>query len=186
MDPITVVGREGKGGVYLLRLRIAEPLAVAFGRFRQGEPQPIPAGEMVYVGSALGGLTARLLRHATRSDGRPPQPLRAAMLAEFPRLGLAGANLRPPTGKKLHWHVDYLLDETAVTLTHVLILCTSARLEEPLGRWLGAQPETAVILPGLGARDVRGSTHLLRIAAPESWWQALPARFQAGLDTGTF
>ncbi|MCB8984136.1 MAG: DUF123 domain-containing protein [Ardenticatenaceae bacterium] len=186
MDPITIIGCEGKGGVYLLRLRIAEPLAVAFGRFRQGQPQPLPAGEMVYVGSALGGLAARLLHHATRTHGRPPQPIRTTMLAEFPALGLAGANLRPPTGKKLHWHVDYLLDETAVTLTHVILLRTPARLEVPLGRWLGAQPETAVIAPGLGARDVRGSTHLLRIAAPESWWQALPARFQAGLDTGDF
>ncbi len=57
------------GGVYLLRIQLIEPLSVVFGRFRKGVVIPLSAGEYLYVGSALGGLGRRLLRHATRSDG---------------------------------------------------------------------------------------------------------------------
>jgi len=176
LNPITILGDEGVGGTYLLRLRIANPLQVVFGRFQAGAAQRLPAGEMVYVGSALRGLAARVLRHATRTDGRPPHPIRAAMLADFPALGLADKPLRAPAGKKLHWHVDYLLEETAVTLSHVLLIRSPERLEEPLAQWLLAQPETSLIAPGLGARDVRGSTHLLPVTAPEVWWETLLSR----------
>ena len=48
------------------RVRLAAPRAVVFGRFRGGQPIAVPAGDIFYVGSALGGLAARLLRHATR------------------------------------------------------------------------------------------------------------------------
>lgn len=93
--------------------------------------------------------------------------------------------MRPPAGKKFHWHVDYLVEETAVTLSHVLLFRSPARLEELLGRWLGAQPETFIVVPGLGARDVRGSTHLLGVQAPEAWWDTLPQRFgDERLETG--
>ncbi len=183
MQPITVSGDEGVGGAYLLRLRLSEPLAVAFGRFRQGEPLPLPPGEMIYVGSALRGLAARLLRHATRTGGRPPQAIRDAMIAEFPALGLANGRWRAPVGKKLHWHVDYLLDETAVTLTHVLLIRSPQRLEEPLARWLNAQPETLAIAPGLGASDAQGSTHLLAVNAPEAWWEAVWSIRQTDLQS---
>lgn len=180
MNPITVIGDPAAvGGAYLLRLWVAAPLAVAFGRFCQGRPLPIPPGEMMYVGSARRGLAARLLRHASRSGDRPAQPLRAAMLAEFPALGLADRSVRPPAGKKLHWHIDYLLQETAVSLTHALLIRSPLRLEARLGQWLNAQPETGVIAPGLGARDVAGGTHLLTLNAGPAWWDALPGRVAA-------
>jgi Uri superfamily endonuclease len=171
MSAIVVLGDEGQqGGVYLLRLRAAEPLAVRFGRFRGGAAVAVPAGEAVYVGSARRGLAPRLLRHASRASGQP-HPIRAQMLDEFAAVGLGA--LRVPAGKKLRWHVDYLLEETAVILTHALLIRTAALLEEPLARWLVAQPQTRLIAPGLGASDAGpggASAHLLAVAAPEEWW----------------
>jgi Uri superfamily endonuclease len=160
---ITAWGDEGSGGTYLLWLTVAAPVAVVFGRFQGGQPVLVPAGNALYVGSAMGGLAARLLRHATRCAG-PPQPIRAAMLAEFPALGLTNGRCHPPSGKKLHWHIDYLVEETAVTLTHVLLIRRPQRLEETLAHCLAAQPQTFLIAPGLGASDAhRGGAHLLGV-----------------------
>lgn len=149
---------------------MAEPLAVRFGRFGGGAAVTVPAGEAVYVGSARRALAPRLLRHASRTNGTP-HPIRAQMLAEFALAGLG--NLRFPAEKKLRWHVDYLLEETAVSLTHALLIRTAEPVEAPLARWLAAQPETRLIAPGLGASDAgRGGApaHLLAVAAPEEWW----------------
>lgn len=159
-NPITVWGDAGRGGTYVLCLTIAEPTAIGFGRFQGGQPVLVPAGRALYVGSAMGGLAARLLRHATRCAG-PPHPIRATMLAEFPALGLTNGRAQPPSGKKLHWHVDYLLEQTAVTLTRVLIIRSPQYLEQPLAEWLAAQPQTFLIAPGLGASDTRSPAHLL-------------------------
>lgn len=87
---------------------------------------------------------------------------------------MINGRFQPPTHKKLHWHIDYLLDETAVSLTHALLIRSQERLEEKLGTWLLAQPETAVLIPGLGASDVQGHTHILQVN-PDSFqlWQRL-------------
>ena len=55
-----------RGGTYLLLLRLEAPVDVAVGRLGTFG---LPAGWYVYVGSALGGLAARLRRHARR--GKP-------------------------------------------------------------------------------------------------------------------
>lgn len=176
---VVVLGDAGPASTYVLRMEAAAALQVRFGRFQGGQPLDAPLGEYVYVGSALGqrGATTparRLLRHATRRAG-PPQPLRDELLRLF-------AGTPPPRGKTLHWHVDYLLEETAVTLAQIFLLHTPRRLETAVAHWLMAQPETAVIVPGLGARDAPGDTHLLRVTAPERWWAALPARLALLLD----
>lgn len=175
MNAIAVLGDEGQqGGVYLLRLRVAEPLAVRFGRFRGGAAVAVPAGEALYVGSARRALAPRLLRHASRASGTP-HPIRAEMLAAFAAVGLGG--LTASAEKRLRWHVDYLLEETAVSLTHALLIRSAAPLEEPLARWLNQQPETQFIAPGLGASDAPGKAgavaHLLTSTAPEAWWDRL-------------
>lgn len=171
MSAIVVLGDERQqGGVYLLRLRVAEPLAVRFGRFRGGAVVAVPAGEAVYVGSARRALAPRLLRHASRANGGP-HPIRAQMLDEFAAVGLGA--LRVPAGKKLRWHVDYLVEETAVSLTHALLIRIAEPLEEPLAHWLAARPEIRPIAPGLGASDAGpggAPAHLLAVAASDDWW----------------
>lgn len=183
MSAIVVLGDEGQqGGVYLLRLRVVESLAVRFGRFRGGASVAVPAGEAVYVGSARRALAPRLLRHASRANGWP-HPIRAAMLAEFAAAGLGG--LRLPAEKRLRWHVDYLLEETAVTLTHALIIRAAEPLEKSLAHWLAARPETRPIAPGLGASDAGpggAPAHLLAVTAPDDWWANALSELSADFD----
>ncbi len=140
------------GGVYLLRIQVTEPLSVVFGRFRKGVVIPIPAGEYIYVGSALGGLGRRLLRHATRSDGSA-HPVRPALIDHF--------GLTPPPAKRLRWHVDYLLEQPEASLTHVIAIHTARRIESSLAEWLMHHPDTWIPASGLGASDDKGHTHLL-------------------------
>lgn len=159
------------GGVYVLRIGVAAPLSLSFGRFRGGRPLALPMGDYLYVGSALGRRGAgspagRLLRHATRSGDRPPHTLRDALLDALCAAGLATPGLRLPTGKRLRWHIDYLLDETAAELTGVTLIRTAARLESELARRLAEQPGVAPLAVGLGAADLPGETHLFTFQGP--------------------
>ena len=182
-SPITIGGdRACRGGVYVLHVRLAAPRAVVFGRFRGGQPIPLPAGDIFYVGSALGGLAARLLRHATRSAVRSEAPQRGLPAGEerakaldyephairdelAARLAAAGLPARPSAVKRLHWHIDYLLDEPDVALVGVWAWRTAEPLESALADWLASQPGIVPVAAGLGASDDRGRTHLLRVAS---------------------
>ena len=176
-DPVVVLGENVRTGAYVLRLQVARRLRIAFGRRRGGQRVCVPEGVYLYVGSAMGArggsaLAPRLLRHATRSQGRPPHRIRPVLGATLEAAGLGG-RLAPPDGKRLFWHVDYLLDSTDVELTHALVFRSRRRLEGALGRFLAGQPGTRPLEPGLGASDVRGSTHLLRLEADVAGWRAL-------------
>lgn len=183
-------GRESQGGTYLLRLTVSQHLLVRFGRFQAGKPVAVPQGDYLYVGSALAqkgatSLARRLLRHASRSDGQNAQLIRQKMLALFPQIGLGPTPLYPPTGKKLRWHVDFLLNEQAAALTAVYFIRSPQRLEEPLSRWLLDLPEVAPLVPGLGATDDPGGTHLLRVTAVSHWWTSFPTQLSAFLRSTT-
>jgi len=183
-------GRGSQGGTYLLRLTVSQSISVCFGRFKAGEPVAVPRGNYLYVGSALAqkgatSLAQRLLRHASRSDAREAQPIRQKMLDLFPRIGLGANSLYPPIGKRLHWHVDFLLDEPVVELTAVYLIRTvqenlredgKRRGEKTIARWLLTLPEVSPLAPGLGATDDPGRTHLLRVTAVSNWWNTFPNR----------
>ena len=179
-EAYSVLGDSGRSGTYLLRIGIVRALDLAFGRFMGGKPVHLPAGEYAYVGSALGqGLAARLIRHATRTGGKPPHRLRGPMIAHFGAIGLGGR--LPSRGKRLHWHVDYLLDHPAAELTCVIAVRSSTRLEPVLAARLENDPCTTIVAPGLGANDAPGHTHLLRVCACEAWWAAWPETFLQSL-----
>lgn len=168
MNPITFQGDTGQRGAYLLWMRAREQASVTFGRFQGGRPVAIPPGWYVYVGSAMGprgasALAGRLLRHATRTGDKPPHLIREAMEKTFAAAGFGIPSLRPPTLKSLHWHVDYLLDQTAIELEHVTVIRTETRIESVLARQLAALPGASTLLKGLGAGDTPGETHLLRL-----------------------
>lgn len=175
-------GSHAQGGVYLLRLTVAEPLDVCFGRFQNGRPIQVAAGDYLYVGSAMAArgaasLARRLLRHASRQDSLAPHCLRHKMRQLFAEIGLGPTPLLPPTGKKLRWHIDFLLEETAVSLTTIYIIREAGAgpaLEAAVARSLLALPEIAPLAAGLGSSDDPGGTHLLRVAAGSGWWAALP------------
>ena len=147
-----------KRGTYLLWMDVAETIAVSFGRFRGGERVVMAAGAYLYVGSAMGGLASRLLRHASRRDVRHPHPILPALEAHFGR--------RAPSSKKLHWHIDYLLEKTAVSFTRAFLINSSHRWEDEAAAFLQSAAETSPVAPRLGASDGHGS-HLFRTTAAD-------------------
>lgn len=183
-EKVILLGEEVQSGAYVLRLSVARPLALPFGRFKGGAPIEVPAGEALYIGSAMAqrgstALARRLLRHASRSAGGAPQPLRSEMLACFRAAGLGPPDVAPPAGKRPSWHIDYLLDQPAVTLAQVFVVRSRVPLEQQIAAALAADPATSDIAPGLGAQDRRGQTHLLAVQAAQAWWDTLPQRLDA-------
>lgn len=179
-------GRGSQSGTYLLRLTVSRPLTVCFGRFQDGKPLVVPQGDYLYIGSALApkgatSLAWRLLRHASRSDGQRPQPIRQNMLNLFPKINLGSHSLRPPAGKKLRWHVDFLLEEVATELSAVYLIRSPQRLEASMSRWLLNLSEVSCLVPGLGGTDDPGGTHLLRVTAVPAWWTTFPERLSTFL-----
>jgi Uri superfamily endonuclease len=116
-------------------------------------------------------LARRLLRHASRTSNKPPQPIRAQLLDLF-------QPIQPPQQKTLRWHVDFLLDELAAELVQMIVIQSSQRLEGTLGQMLLADEGTAVIAPGLGATDIKGNTHILQIPNDDNWWHTLVSQVQ--------
>lgn len=183
-ERIVLLGEKEQGGAYVLRLAVALPLLVRFGRFQGGNAIAVPAGEVLYVGSAMAQrgsttLARRLLRHASRSGERPPQALRGEMLQRFLAAGLGPAHLGPPAEKRPLWHIDFLVDQEEVTLQQVFVVRSPVPMEEAIADMLAADPATTLIAPGLGAQDRRGAAHLRAVQADEAWWAALPPRLQA-------
>ena len=178
---IAVCGGDEQSGSYLLRIRAAEDMVFPYGRFKKAKPVETRAGEYLYVGSALakkGGvsLARRLVRHATRTGNRPPHPIRRGFLQFFPTVRLGEGNLLPRNGKRLHWNVDHLLDRASVELTGAVIMRHAVGIEAALGKRMERDPRAFVFEKGLGANDIPGNTHLLRIEADDAWWRELPEK----------
>jgi len=182
--PLVVIGDRGQGGTYVLQMRVETRLKLAFGRFRGGKFVTVEPGDYVYIGSALAergalSLARRLVRHATRSGKRRPHVVRREMMGEFARLGLGHGDLRPSQGKHLRWNVDHLLDQRSVSLVAAYAIRSPVRIEAELGMHLELDEGTVVFEKGLGANDIPGNTHLLRVDAGESWWQRLPEKLNS-------
>ncbi|MDE2887689.1 MAG: DUF123 domain-containing protein [Gemmatimonadota bacterium] len=184
---LVFLGDESQGGSYILRIHLAETAALSFGGFKRGETIELPAGEYTYVGSAMAkrgaaSLANRLVRHATRSGGKEPHKFRGEMFSRFKSVGLGNRNLKPARNKNLHWNIDHLLDLPAAELTGACILRTPECLEARLGQFLECDPHTVVVEKGLGANDVPGNTHLLRLSGGAAWWSSLPGRLSVEFD----
>ncbi len=185
---IVIIGDESQAGTYLLRIRLKKGAALRFGRFKKGKLIWLTAGEYAYVGSALAEkgattLARRLVRHATRSGDREPHRIREALIHRFAECGLGDGNLLPRRGKTLHWNVDFLLDLPSAELVGVVAIRSRRRLEDRLAKRLEKDVHTQIIERGLGANDVPGNTHLLRVSGEEAWWASLP-ELLAGMAAG--
>lgn len=104
----------------------------------------------MYVGSAMGGLAARLARHHR-------------------------------AGKRLHWHIDYLLHDPGTRLLQSLPIAGPVRLECPLAREVAGLAEEAV--PRFGCSDCRCPSHLFRFTGDprkRGAFRRLVARFRRG------
>jgi Uri superfamily endonuclease len=167
-EQFTIFGSKYPMGSYILLIRVSKPFELVFGRFQQGKRFMIAEGDYLYIGSALGGvnkgapLARRLLRHASRSGTHAPHAIRAAMMRLFQTEEFMESGAIEPSGKKLRWHIDYLLEHREAEIDHIIIIRSPLRLEQQLSELLQPLPETSLIAPGLGAQDIRKSTHLLR------------------------
>lgn len=184
---LVFLGGDSQGGSYILRIRLAEHTELQFGGFKRGKILELPAGEYVYVGSAMAkrgaaSLANRLVRHATRSGRNEPHGIRAEMLRRFKSIGLGNGNLKPAGQKNLHWNIDHLLDVPAAELTGACVIRTPECLEKRLGQFLERDPHTFAVEKGLGANDVPGNTHLLGLAAGDVWWSTLAGRLSVEFD----
>jgi Uri superfamily endonuclease len=173
---VTILG-SGRSGSYVLLIACHQPIDVVFGRFNHAQPIHIPVGNLIYIGSAMGGrLGSRLMRHATRTDGSS-HPVRSQLQTTLNQHDIPA---KIPTHKKLHWHVDYLLEHDSAELIGVIALCSKQRHETQIAAILAADPQTEIIAPRLGASDTRGS-HLRCVNADQTWWKILPERLATAL-----
>ena len=175
-----IIGDESQAGTYVLRIRLRKHTSLKFGRFKKGKLISLPAGDYAYIGSALSekgatSLARRLVRHATRSGDKQPHRIRGKMLEQFAECGLGDGNLLPKQGKTLFWNIDFLLDLDTAEIAGFSAIRSAERLEGRLAKTLEQDSHTQVIERGLGANDVPGNTHVLRVCAEESWWESLPA-----------
>ena len=187
---LCLLGGDSRGGTYILRIRVGEPLEMPFGRFKRGKLISVVPGDYCYIGSALSEkgatcLAKRLVRHASRLGHNPAHSIRKAMITELPRCGLADGDLEPMNPKKPKWNVDHLLDKACVDLVTAFVIRWPLPLECDVADWLVADQATVVFEPGLGANDHRGGTHLMRVEAGEPWWEKLPARLDERFLNGT-
>jgi Uri superfamily endonuclease len=140
----TAIAREipKEKGSYALRLRLPTCATLQIGRLGRHE---FPAGDYIYLGSALGpgGLRGRLSRH-----------------------------LRP--GGKTHWHIDYLRKPAHLVEVCFEINGPLAAGEEKSeccwSQALSALEEIHIPLPGFGASDCRAgcAAHLVDLPAVPS------------------
>jgi Uri superfamily endonuclease len=131
-----------KPGTYALLLKLDKRERITVGKLGTFD---FPAGCYLYVGSALGpgGLRARLARHQRGSES-------------------SSQSNSGQTSKKLHWHIDYLLQQAQ--LVEVWSVASEERLEckwgEVASRLSGAQ----VPVRGFGSSDCRCPAHLIYFA----------------------
>jgi Uri superfamily endonuclease len=161
---------DAEPGTYALLLKLDKQERITIGKLGTFD---FPAGYYLYVGSALGpgGLRARLARHRRGSESSPGRGVRGVSpqspLTPPERVKAAPLTALQPnsdqTGKKLHWHIDYLLQR--VQLIEVWSVASEERLEckwgEVASRLSGAQ----VPVRGFGSSDCRCPTHLIYFSA---------------------
>ena len=147
---------DAEPGTYVLLLELDKQERITVGKLGTFN---FPAGYYLYVGSALGpgGLRARLTRH--RRDSESSSQSNSGQM-----------------GKKLHWHIDYLLQRAQ--LVEVWSVASEERLEckwgEAVRRLSGAQ----VPVRGFGSSDCRCPAHLIYFSARpnrEQFEQAIQA-----------
>jgi Uri superfamily endonuclease len=182
----TTFGNNSRAGSYLLLIELRKAVELAFGRFRGGRPVTLEKGSYLYVGSALGTargafpLASRLLRHASRSGGRAPHGIRNDLMGFFATRGYEPD--RRSEEKKLHWHIDHLLDLADAELSHIVMVMSPERLEHRLAELVASMDGALPVADRLGAQDAASGTHLFRIENPSTLLNNLAGSFLSGLQ----
>jgi len=190
ISSIIIIGNDSQAGTYLLRIRVKEDTTLQFGRFKKRKLISLPAGDYVYVSSALSekgatSLARRLIRHATRSGNKPPHTIRAEMITRFAECGLGPRDLLPQRGKTLHWNIDFLLDLQSAEIVNIFAIRSPERLENRIAKSLEGDPRTNIIEQGLGANDAPGNTHILHVPEDRTWSASFANNIQENFSNQT-
>ncbi len=175
----TFSGSNERQGTYLLFISLSKPVRLAFGSFMKGKKLPLPAGYYLYLGSALGKgdnsfpLARRLIRHTSRSGNEKPHAIGKALRIAMLKNRIADEHALNIKQKKLHWHIDYLLQCPESSIFHIVIIRKAEKLEPALSRYLETNPNTSVFAQRLGAQDTKNSTHLLQCSDPNALLEQL-------------
>lgn len=173
----TTFGDNSRAGSYLLCIELLSTVELSFGRFLGGRAFRMPQGCYLYVGSALGSgrnafpLASRLLRHASRSGKLAAHAIRGDLLGFFARRGFDP--LRKTPGKKLHWHIDYLLDLPSAEISSIVMVMSPSKLEHQLALLVASMSGVSVVVDRLGAQDAASGTHLFRVEEPTTLLERL-------------
>lgn len=93
--------------------------------------KPFRKGIYVYVGSGMGCLFQRIHRH-----------------------------MRPAEGKRMHWHIDYLLSDPGASVLGILYRISGTREECDIA---GAFSKGSVSVPEFGCSDCNCPSHLFLV-----------------------
>jgi len=179
----TIFGQNSRQGSYVLLIEVDRRVELAFGKFMKSAMFVLQPGYYLYVGSALGSakgrfpLASRLLRHASRNEKKPAHTIRTALLDLFISWGYRSPAAHK--GKKMYWHIDYLLNRPEAEIRHVYILLSPLRLEQELAALLASAPGALPVANRLGAQDANSGTHLFKIEAKDAFLTNLETRLKA-------
>lgn len=142
-------------GTYILALRLWTPCEFSVGRLGAA---PFAAGWYLYAGSAMGpgGLQARLARHRRQRW----------------------------SGKRLHWHIDYVRERSQ--WAGAWVRASSERFECAWASALRDLPAARVVLPGFGASDCECPSHLVWVPSlpDDTWFAAVLGAERMTMATG--
>ncbi|MFQ5758606.1 MAG: DUF123 domain-containing protein [Candidatus Bathyarchaeia archaeon] len=121
-------------GTYTLIIFLSKEIRIKIGRLGV---KSFPKGYYTYTGSALGTGASSLKRRVSR-------------------------HLRK-TGKKKHWHIDFLLGHRDATVTAVVAAQTDREMECELNCYIKRQGVARIPVSGFGSSDCNGNcqSHLL-------------------------
>jgi len=134
---------DAEPGTYALLLKLDKQERITIGKLGTFD---FPGGYYLYVGSALGpgGLRARLARHRLGNEN-------------------ASQSSSSQTGKRLHWHIDYLLQWAQ--LIEVWRVASEERLECKWSRVARRLSGAQVPVQGFGSSDCHCPAHLIYFSA---------------------
>lgn len=116
---------QGGFGVYTLIIHVSKPMKIRVGKLGLSE---FPAGYYTYTGSAL---------------GRGALSLRGRVGRHFKR------------GKRLCWHIDFLLNSRATKILGVVVSDTKLPKECQVSSFLEKVRGAMVVVRGFGSKDCR-------------------------------
>ena len=132
-------------GTYFLVIYIPQLVDCTIGKLSSWH---FEAGYYIYVGSAME--PAKSLSSAPFPSPANYHP--GALLRRVIR------HCRPPSQKKLHWHIDYLLQDPRIQIQRIGLLPSDRKIECECAELISSIADSSVL--GFGCSDCHCQSHL--------------------------